>query len=407
MFIMRAQKIFMALIPPAADLSRPPSAGMPRRSCPALGPALCAMLLLSPAAVTAQAAKVPDIPIKLLQADRTSLKSWSELKGKAVVLEFWATWCAPCIEKFPELTRLAGKFSDKPVQFIFVTDESRDTVTAFLKRRSIPAGWVAYDAKEAFAAFGVTERPATILIDRSGRRSGEVFATELDERVLGDLLAGRAVGREKPSLGGPKEALASAWLARSFVTVTQMRLGNDLQGRGVDLETLLRYVYDVPSVRMELSPAGDRETRYDFEVKGDGKHPESVSPLWRSLVEASLPVRMKLVAQERTVWVLRKTTETPAGLLPTGEKLTGSFSFSVEKGEFLAESGNFARFVSNLENALGEPLVDDTGLAGKWRMKMSWEPGDVPSLRRALEEQMGLALEREQRSVEILQVDPL
>lgn len=349
----------------------------------------------------------PDVPLKLLQADRPSLERWGDLRGKAVVLEFWATWCGPCIEKFPRLTELSKKFADKPVQFIFVTDESLAVTKAFLKRRPVPAGWIAYDAKEAIAAFKVTGRPMTVLIDRSGRVPGEVFTTELDERVLEDLIASRPVGRKTMSRAGPEQTLASAWLARSSETATQMRLGENLQGRGVDIGTLLEFVYDIRPARMEFSEGVDRQTRYDFEVKVDNSHSKQISALWRSLVEASVPMRIKPMTEERAVWVLRKVSDEAAGLRPLKDKFAGNFSFSMEKGTFLAENTNLWRLTWYLENSLEEPVVDESELSGLWRMQMNWKPGDKADLVRALEEQMGLRLERAQRAIEILRIEPL
>src|SRR5437764_5462158 len=55
---------------------------------------------------------------KLLQAPEQTKADWDHLKGNVVVLEFWATWCAPCIAAMPHLNDLAEKFKDKPVRFI-------------------------------------------------------------------------------------------------------------------------------------------------------------------------------------------------------------------------------------------------------------------------------------------------
>lgn len=372
-------------------------------------PALCffCLLLIPYRPALAQTAKAPEVPLKLLQADRPSLERWGDLKGKAVVLEFWATWCGPCIERFPRLAELAKKFAAKPVQFIFVTDESLEATTAFLKQRPVPAGWIAYDAKEAVAAFNVTGRPMTILIDKSGYMQGEVFTTELDERVLEDLIAGKPVGRKTSPLAGPLESAASAWLARSSETVVQMRLGDNLIGRGVNIETLLEFVYDIRAPRMEFAKGVDRDTRYDFEVKVDKQHSKQGSALWRSLVEASVPMRIKPVTEERSVWVLRKNAEGAAGLRPPKDKFAGNFSFSMEKGSFLADNTNMWRFTWYLEDSLGEPVVDESGVSGLWRMEMLWKPGDKADLMRALEEQMGLRLRRERRSIELLHIEPL
>jgi len=64
------------------------------------------------------------------------------LAGKAVVLEFWATWCAPCVAAIPHLNELATQFKDRPVVFLSVSDETPSVVEAFLQKHPID-GWSA------------------------------------------------------------------------------------------------------------------------------------------------------------------------------------------------------------------------------------------------------------------------
>jgi thiol-disulfide isomerase/thioredoxin len=54
--------------------------------------------------------------------------------GKVYVIEFWATWCGPCVSSMPHLSELQTKFADKGVQIISVSDEDLETVETFLKR---------------------------------------------------------------------------------------------------------------------------------------------------------------------------------------------------------------------------------------------------------------------------------
>ena len=49
----------------------------------------------------------------ILVPAQTTSPTWETLKGKAVVLEFWATWCAPCVEQIPHLNELADKLAGK------------------------------------------------------------------------------------------------------------------------------------------------------------------------------------------------------------------------------------------------------------------------------------------------------
>ena len=116
---------------------------------------------------------------ELLQAPPGTRADLASLKGKTVVLEFWATWCAPCVQSIPHLNDLAAAVDPKKVAFISVDDEDVMTVGLFISRRKM-AGWVALDpGHETFKTYGITQRPATIVIDGAGR----VAAVTTPERL--------------------------------------------------------------------------------------------------------------------------------------------------------------------------------------------------------------------------------
>src|SRR5579859_974033 len=100
-----------------------------------------------------------------LQAPQGTHASWPALKDKVVVLEFWATWCMPCIQAMPHLNQMADALKDAPVQFIAITDEKEEIVAPFLKKRQIHA-WIGLNTdKSMFAQYGVTAIPLTVVVD--------------------------------------------------------------------------------------------------------------------------------------------------------------------------------------------------------------------------------------------------
>lgn len=60
-------------------------------------------------------------------------------KGKVYVVEFWATWCGPCIGSMPHIVEIQKKFADKGVQIVSISDEDLDTVKEFLVRELPPS----------------------------------------------------------------------------------------------------------------------------------------------------------------------------------------------------------------------------------------------------------------------------
>ena len=135
----------------------------------------------------------------LLQAPRPALRSLRELRGQAVVLEFWATWCATCRDAMPRMEKLRAAFRDRPVVFLSVTAEERAAVEAYLREHPV-TGWVGLDPGQALArALGATGVPQIFLIDPQGlvrlqTRPGFFYEADIERALKGarpraDLLA--------------------------------------------------------------------------------------------------------------------------------------------------------------------------------------------------------------------------
>ena len=62
-----------------------------------------------------------------MQAPAGSKADWASLKGKVVVLEFWATWCSPCVASLPHLNQLVESLDPAKFQFISIDDEDQRT----------------------------------------------------------------------------------------------------------------------------------------------------------------------------------------------------------------------------------------------------------------------------------------
>jgi thiol-disulfide isomerase/thioredoxin len=130
--------------------------------------AAVAALCLFPA-LAASAAKAgkpaPDFSLEALGKDGSvQLKS---LAGKVVLIDFWASWCAPCRKTLPELARLEGKHPGLVVLAVSV-DESRKKALAFLKEQDSRLTAL-HDAKQKVAdEYGLEGMPTGFLIDRQG-----------------------------------------------------------------------------------------------------------------------------------------------------------------------------------------------------------------------------------------------
>src|SRR5437899_7740869 len=146
----------------------------------------------------------PEIAIKkILQAPSDAIANLDNLRGQVVVLEFWATWCAPCLAALPHLNELADKFKDKPVRFIAVTEENEAIVAPFLKRREMK-GWVGLDTDQSVTKLYANEIfPTTVVIDRNSKIVEIARPKSVTEQMLNDLLNGTTKDVAQNNGNGP------------------------------------------------------------------------------------------------------------------------------------------------------------------------------------------------------------
>ena len=133
-------------------------------------------------AVTASASpagggQIADLPRATLRGDGVSLG------GKVVVVNFWATWCVPCVEEIPGFNSLHREFGPKGVVVLGVAmdDEGKQLVEPFLKKHPMDYA-VALGSEAVTKKFGLDALPVTLVFDRSGKqvKRFEGFTGEAD-----------------------------------------------------------------------------------------------------------------------------------------------------------------------------------------------------------------------------------
>jgi len=109
----------------------------------------------------------PYFSLATLEGDTLTL---ADLEGQVVVLNFWATWCAPCRVEIPDLIELQDELRHEGVQFVGVAinDLGREAIEAFAADAGFNYPIVLGDGEIADAYGGVYALPTTILVDRDG-----------------------------------------------------------------------------------------------------------------------------------------------------------------------------------------------------------------------------------------------
>ena len=218
----------------------------------------------------------PELGIeKYLQAPEGK-KSLSALKDKVVVLEFWATWCAPCVAAIPHLNQLNEEFRDKQVQFISVTDESEDVIAPFLKRQEMKS-WIGLDTdRSVFKAYGVRGIPRTFLINQEGIIAASLHPAGLSSDMIKKVIAGEKI--ERPKLPKPKtvESEGIDPIFKISIAPTDKEGGRSSskiskgyrqqEAESWTLHQILSIAYGVPTARI-TGPETLLESRYEISVR--------------------------------------------------------------------------------------------------------------------------------------------
>jgi len=119
-------------------------------------------------------------------------QSLEKYRGKVVVVNFWATWCPPCVEELPSLENAWQRYRQQGLVVLAVSDEEADIVTSFLERLPTDITFpvlIDSDMKTG-NRWQIRGLPTTVVVDRSGhlhwRREGQLdfSASDVNEKLL-------------------------------------------------------------------------------------------------------------------------------------------------------------------------------------------------------------------------------
>lgn len=131
----------------------------------------------------------PDFIVRTAQGN----ERLSALRGKPIVINFWASWCPPCTDELPDFERLAQTYGTKVMVVTVDWNEQPGVAAGYLRSRGITLPVVTDEQSDIYKAYSLFEVPDTLVLDSQGNVTyvsvGELSWHELDaavQRVLAD-----------------------------------------------------------------------------------------------------------------------------------------------------------------------------------------------------------------------------
>lgn len=185
---------------------------------------------------------------------------------------------------------------------------------------------------------------------------------------------------------------------------------------------LVMLAYDLQESQIMGGPSWLATEKWDIEAKTDdgvAHTPEETRRMVQSLLQDRFGLRAHRETQTRRAYVLTVTKGGPK-FTPSERRST---NYRLGSGSINLERGELARFVQFLSSALGQPVVDRTGLGGLYDLSLRWDDAPIPeggllgtdvraapggsygSIFTAIQDQLGLRLEHQQAPVDVLVID--
>lgn len=125
-----------------------------------------------------------DFKLKDLDGNEVAL---SELRGKVVLIDFWATWCPPCREELPTIAKLNAAYGDKDVAVLGVNDEDRGTVKHYLEKHGLALTVLMDSSEKVHGQYGCRALPTVVIINRQGTVTAQYVGGRSEQELRAAL----------------------------------------------------------------------------------------------------------------------------------------------------------------------------------------------------------------------------
>lgn len=332
-------------------------------------------------------------------------------KGHPLVVEYWATWCGPCIANIPHLNELANEFEKLGVDFLLPTDQSAEEVIPFLRKHPMTGMVVSDPGFSTNRLLKAPGLPSTLLVDSDGRLAAVTLPDRVTPQVLNALLKGDPLPLASLDRRVETEHIlvsdVAAEDANAAVRVV-VRAGSDGHPGTISsvnefkgsskLKELLRAAYQVAPQQIVLPE--NLDAVYSISAWVPLFNKAGVMPLVQSALTSAANLVVREEIKPMKVTVLRSFPGKVRSLEPNEPIALGDLIESA-RGRINSRGSVHAETLRKVvEQQIGEPVVLEDAHQGTFALDIHWDPNDKEGLRHAFQE-AGMPLQEETRPTRV------
>jgi len=346
----------------------------------------------------------------------------ADYKSKVVIIDFWATWCAPCIASFSHLESLQNTFKND-LQIITVTDDPEERIKTFLKKRPLNLPVVIDEKRKVNNYFTHRTIPHTILIDQNGIIRAITEPKFITEEVIKSVLKGEKISipEKKDNMEfDPNEPLSNSSNILYQILVTPFQNGISTMsspggtvfypGRRILATNLLpqslyEIAYEFPvSIRTRIevedksSFKWNETNRICVDIIVPEKNGKERFDIMKKLLNDIYGYKVAIENRPEKVKILKKIGNSTLGL---SESKGGQTSSSSGGDGLNMTNSKIESLASYLSGRLNVVVLDETNLTGKYDLKLPWynenQEKNIESLKK-----LGLELVDETKKIDVL-----
>ena len=365
----------------------------------------------------------PAIPIdNIINSPSTSININQQKDKKFYVLNFWGTWCAPCLPEMDVLSKLQKDNSGK-LQVIALSDDPTAKLRNYLKTKPTTM-WLATDTTWLlYSLFNFSSVSHSAILNANKEvvalvKTHSITQGLLDSLYKGEKIKSNADLKEKPApksedIFGVDTTLTSSFTVRSYMAGQQsgsrifagsnFYANRRLNFTNTGITNLYKTAYDIVSTNQiiyevdekKVNNYQDKTQRYCVDILVSPAEKDSLYTILQQKLNAVLPVKARITYKTIPVYVITNDNFT----LPVSDKKS-TYGFSGRGYDGKAVTiRNFAN--DYLSNELYLPVVDETGLKGKYDIKTTVEMRTQEEIFKSIAA-LGLKIEKTERKMRML-----